>query len=145
MVDYTGHGALILLMLALVARPLSRFWNVPLRYRRLIGVGAFVLAIAHTAHMLDHSLNWNPDAIAFMLPQLRLGLLLGIISLVLMLPAAVTSSDRLQKSLGKYWRKIHLLTVPSLILAVCHTGIVGFFTIWVIYSQLVWIVEFGWR
>ena len=125
MVDYTGHGALLLLMLALVARPLSRFWNIPLQYRRSIGVGSFVLAIAHTAHMLDHSLNWNPDAIAFMLPQLRLGLLLGIVSLILMVPAAITSSDRLQKKLGKYWRRIHLLTVPSLILAVSHTVLLG--------------------
>ncbi|MBE9048365.1 sulfite exporter TauE/SafE family protein [Pleurocapsales cyanobacterium LEGE 10410] len=125
MVDYTGHGALLLLMLALAARPVSRFWSAPLQYRRIIGVGAFVLALAHTAHMLDHSLNWNYQAIAFMLPQHRLGIVGGIISLLLMLPAAITSSDRLQKSLGKRWRKIHLLTVPALILAVAHTVLLG--------------------
>jgi uncharacterized protein len=125
MVDYTGHGALLLLMLALIARPLSGFWTVPLQYRRLIGVGAFVLAVAHTAHMLDHSLNWNLDAIAFMLPQHRLGIALGILSLALMFPAAITSSDRLQQKLGKRWRKIHLLTVPGLILAVGHTMLLG--------------------
>ena len=125
MVDYTGHAALLLLMLALVARPLSKFWIVPLQYRRIIGVGAFVLALAHTAHMLDHSLNWNPDAIAFMLPQHRLGMVFGILSLALMIPAALTSSDRLQKKLGKRWRKIHLLTVPSFILVVGHTVLLG--------------------
>ncbi len=125
MVDYTGHGALLLLMLALIARPLGAFWTVPLQYRRLIGVGAFVLALAHTAHMLDHSLNWNLDGIAFMLPQHRLGMVLGILSLGLMLPAALTSSDRLQQKLGKRWRKIHLLTVPGLILAVGHTVLLG--------------------
>lgn len=125
MVDYTGHGSLLLLMLALIARPLSGFWTVPLQYRRLIGVGAFVLAVAHTAHMLDHSLNWNLDAIAFMLPQHRLGIALGILSLALMLPAAITSSDRQQQKLGKRWRKIHLLTVPGLILAVGHTILLG--------------------
>jgi sulfite exporter TauE/SafE len=125
MVDYTGHGSLLLLMLALIARPLSGFWTVPLQYRRLIGVGAFVLALAHTAHMLDHSLNWNLDAIAFMLPQHRLGMVLGILSLALMFPAAITSSDRLQQKLGKRWRKIHLLTVPGLILAVGHTVLLG--------------------
>jgi len=38
MVDYTGHAALILLMLALIAVR-CRLWP-PLRYRRL-GVGAF--------------------------------------------------------------------------------------------------------
>ena len=125
MVDYTGHGALLLLMLALVARPLSGIWSVPLQYRRIIGVGSFVLAIAHTAHMLDHSLNWNTQAIAFMLPQLRLGAVLGFIGLMLMLPAAVTSSDRLQQKLGRRWRKIHLLTVPAFILLVAHTILLG--------------------
>ena len=125
MVDYTGHGALLLLMLALIARPVSSLWAAPLQYRRAIGVGACVLALAHTAHMLDHSLNWNLDAIAFMLPQHRLGMAGGILSLFLMLPAAATSSDRLQKSLGKRWRKIHLLTVPALIGAVGHTVLLG--------------------
>ena len=125
MVDYTGHGALLLLMLALVARPLSNIWSIPLQYRRIIGVSAFVLAIAHTAHMLDHSLNWNPQAIAFMLPQLRLGMILGVISLMLMLPAAITSSDRLQQKLGKRWRKIHLLSVPAFVLVIGHTVLLG--------------------
>ena len=125
MVDYTGHGALLLLMLALIARPLSSLWTVPLQYRRLIGVGAFILALAHTAHMLDHSLNWNLDAIAFMLPQHRFGMVAGILGLALMFPAALTSSDRSQQKLGKRWRKIHLLTVPSLILAISHTILLG--------------------
>jgi sulfite exporter TauE/SafE len=125
MVDYTGHGALLLLMLALVARPLSNLWKAPLQYRRIIGIGAFVLALAHTAHMLDHSLNWNLDAIAFMLPQHRLAIVGGVLSLLLMLPAVVTSNDRLQKKLGKRWRKIHLLTVPAFILAIAHTVFIG--------------------
>ena len=125
MVDYTGHGALLLLMLALVARPLSNFWAAPLQCRRIIGIGAFVLALAHTAHMLDHSLNWNLDAIAFMLPQHRLGIAAGILSIFLMIPAVVTSNDRLQKKLGKSWRKIHLLIVPALISAIAHTILIG--------------------
>ncbi len=125
MTDYTGHGALILLMLALIARPLSGFYAAPLRYRRTIGVASFILALAHTGHMLDHSLNWNFEAIAFMLPQHQLGIISGIVALLLMIPAAVTSSDRLQQFLGKYWRKIHLLTVPALILALTHAILSG--------------------
>lgn len=125
MVDYTGHGSLLLLMLALLARPLSRFWAAPLQYRRVLGVSAFVLALAHTAHMLDHSLNWNLNAIAFMLPQHRLGVAAGVLSLFLMLPAAITSSDHWQKKLSQRWRKIHLLTVPALIFAIAHTVLLG--------------------
>ncbi len=125
MVDYTGHGALLLLMLALIARPCSHIWAAPLRYRRVIGVAAFILALAHTAHMLAHSLNWNLEAIAFMLPQHQLGIVLGIAALTLLIPAAITSSDRWQQKLGKKWRKIHLLTVPAWILAIAHTLLLG--------------------
>jgi uncharacterized protein len=60
-----------------------------------------------------------------MLPQHRLGMVFGILSLALMFPAAITSSDRLQQKLGNRWRKIHLLTVPGLILAVGHTVLLG--------------------
>ena len=125
MIDYTGHGALILLMLALIARPVSSWWKGLLQYRRLIGVGSYVLAIAHMLHQLDHSLNWQPQAIFFMLPSHQLGLIAGIIAILLITPAALTSSDRLQQSLGKSWRKIHLLSLPALILGAIHTIYLG--------------------
>ncbi|MGC1393331.1 MAG: sulfite exporter TauE/SafE family protein [Coleofasciculaceae cyanobacterium] len=125
MVDYTGHGALILLMLALIARPVSGLWAGLLRYRRALGVGAFVLSLAHTAHMLDHTLQWNLDAFSFMLPQHQVGIGLGALALILMAPAAFTSFDKLQKALGKNWRLIHLLSVPALVLATLHTVLIG--------------------
>jgi DMSO/TMAO reductase YedYZ heme-binding membrane subunit len=42
-----------------------------------------------------------------------------------MTPAALTSFDRLQKSLGQRWRQIHLLSVPALILCAIHTVLIG--------------------
>ncbi len=125
MIDYTGHGALSLLILALIAKPVSRWWGGLLTFRRLIGVGAYILAIAHALHMLDHSLNWNLQVVSFMLPHHQRGLLLGIVALILMTPAALTSSDRWQQILGSSWRKIHLLTVPALILVAIHTIFLG--------------------
>jgi uncharacterized protein len=125
MVDFTGHGSLLLLMLALVARPISGVWTAPLQYRRTIGVGAFVLALAHTAHMMEHTLNWHLEAIAFMLPVHRWGFWLGTTAIVLMTPAALTSFDYWQKVLGQRWRQIHLLTVPAMILAALHAVLIG--------------------
>ncbi|TAF54536.1 MAG: sulfite exporter TauE/SafE family protein, partial [Oscillatoriales cyanobacterium] len=125
MFDWSGHTSLFLLGWALAARPLARYWPTPLRYRRAIGVAAFVLAIGHLGYQADHSLNWNVDAIRFMLPSHRYGLLAGIMAIVCMTPAAVTSVDRLQIALGQTWRRLHLLTVPALICAVGHTLLIG--------------------
>ena len=125
MVDYTGHASLILLMLALIARPIHRLWAQPLHYRRAIGVGSYVLALAHTGHMLDHTLQWNVEALSFMLPVHQIGIWAGIVALVLMTPAALTSFDHFQITLGKRWRQIHLLAVPALLLATVHTVLIG--------------------
>ena len=125
MVDYTGHAGLALLMLALIARPISGLWAAPIRYRRALGVGAFVLSLAHTAHMMEHSLGWKLNSYFFLPSEFQLGMAFGAVALILMVPAALTSFDSLQKSLGKYWRLIHLLSVPALILSAIHALIIG--------------------
>lgn len=125
MVDYTGHAALICLMLALIARPVSHLWTFPLRYRRAFGVGAFILSIAHMFHMVVHSWNWRVEKLFFMLPQHQQGIVMGGIALLLMLPLAITSFDRAQKWLGRGWRSLHLLSIPALILGIMHTILVG--------------------
>ncbi|RQH31837.1 sulfite exporter TauE/SafE family protein [Okeania hirsuta] len=125
MVDYSGSAAILCLIIALVARPLSRFWSQPLRYRRVIGMGAFVLSVAHTGKMLDHSLNWNMQAVSFMLPLHQVGIWAGIFGLGLMLPLALTSFDGAVKYFGKWWRRIHLLSVPAFLLCGVHVVAVG--------------------
>lgn len=125
MVDYTGHAALLCLVFALIARPISQIWSQPLRYRRALGVGAFVLALAHAAHMLEHTLDWNFRALSFMLPAHQVAIWIGLIALVLLTPAALTSFDFMMNSLGKRWRLIHLLSIPALLLGAAHVAIIG--------------------
>ncbi|MBE8997618.1 MULTISPECIES: sulfite exporter TauE/SafE family protein [unclassified Nostoc] len=125
MVDYTGHAALFCLILALIARPISGLWASPLRYRRALGVGSFVLSVVHTFHMIEHSLQWNFAAFSFMPPEFQWGMAAGAVALVLMSPAALTSWESLQKSLGKRWRQIHLLGVPALLLSAIHAVLIG--------------------
>ncbi|WP_265239205.1 sulfite exporter TauE/SafE family protein [Lyngbya sp. CCAP 1446/10] len=140
MVDFTGHAALLCLMLALLARPVSQFLPALLRYRRALGVGAIAIGLAHTFHMLDHTLKWNVDAVSFMVPQHQFGMAAGMLSLLLMLPAAVTSVDRIQHYLGKLWRRIHLLTVPAFLLSAIHAALIGSHYLggfeWKLHNQL---------
>jgi uncharacterized protein len=123
MVDYTGHAALVMLMLALVARPLRQLLPWLLRYRRGIGVGAFVLAVAHTAHMLEHAFAWRLDAIAFLLPLQQVGMGAGSLAMGCLLLPALTSCDRWIHQ--KWWRWVHWLAVPALVLGVVHTILMG--------------------
>lgn len=125
MVDYTGHTALFCLIMALIARPISGLWAAPLRYRRALGVGAFILSVVHTVHIIEHSLGWNFAAFWFLPPRFQWAIAAGAVALLLMTPAAFTSWESLQKSLGKYWRKIHLLSVPALLLSVIHAMLIG--------------------
>lgn len=125
MVDYTGHAALLCLMLALIARPISHIWAQLLRFRRALGVGAYLLALAHTFHMMEHALNWNFEALSFMLPMHQLAITAGMLALVLMTPAALTSFDKMQKYLGKRWRQIHLLGIPAFLLCAVHALLIG--------------------
>ncbi|AKG24317.1 urease accessory protein UreH domain-containing protein [Calothrix sp. 336/3] len=125
MTDYTGHAALFCLILALIARPLSGFYAAPLRYRRLLGVSAFILGAIHTTHMIEHSWQWNFAAFWFLTPDWQVGIIAGAIALLLMLPATLTSFNSLQTYLGKRWRQIHLLTLPSLLFAVSHAILIG--------------------
>ena len=125
MTDPTGHGALLLLAIALVARPLSRFWAGPLRYRRAIGVGAFLLAAVHGLRSLEHAFDWNLRAIAFLIPIHRWGFYAGVLAIALLLPLALTSFDSWQQRLGKRWRQLHLLSMPALFFAVLHAVLLG--------------------
>ncbi|MEO0984472.1 MAG: sulfite exporter TauE/SafE family protein [Cyanobacteria bacterium J06639_14] len=125
MVDYTGHLSILCLALALIARPISKLWHQPLKFRRLLGVGAFVLAAAHTLHMLEHSWQWNPAAVRFMLPQHQWGMLAGGIGFALMVPLTLTSTDGAQRWLGRYWRSLHLLSILAILLAGLHCTLAG--------------------
>ena len=125
MVDYTGYAALFCLMLALIARPMSRLWSFPSRYRRALGVGAYVLSLAHTGHMLAHTFEWDLQGLAFMLPLQQAGIWAGIVAVGLMTPLALTSFDVIVQKFGRYWRWLHLLSIPALMLCAAHTILIG--------------------
>jgi DNA-binding NarL/FixJ family response regulator/DMSO/TMAO reductase YedYZ heme-binding membrane subunit len=120
-----GHAGLFLLMLALIARPVRFWWDAPLKHRRAIGIFAFAATCGHAIYAVVNVLNSNPEMVLAMSIKNQLGLWAGIISLLIMTPAAVTSFKYFQLKLGKKWKAIHLWTVPAMALAVLHTILLG--------------------
>ena len=122
---HLAHAGLFFLMLSLIARPIKKWWSAPLKHRRAIGIFAFAAAVAHALYATFKVLDFDFEMMLAMSARNKWGIAIGVISLLAMTPAAVTSFQFFQKKLGKKWRQIHLLTVPSLALAVLHTVLVG--------------------
>ena len=116
-----GKSGLNILLITLTITPLRRFtglhWLVALR--RMLGLFSFAYLSLHflTYITLDWGFAWNSlivDIIA------RPYITVGFTGLVLMLPLAVTSTNRMQRRLGRKWVKLHRLIYVIAPLGVLH-------------------------
>ncbi|MEN9214112.1 MAG: sulfite exporter TauE/SafE family protein [Gloeomargarita sp. DG02_3_bins_56] len=123
MVDISGYGSLLLLGMALLARPLQRLWPGLRPLRRELGVGAFGLAVIHSLHMLEHGFAWDITGVFFLPSSSFWGVMLGAVALALMVPLAVTSTDGWVSRLGPYWHHLHRLATWIWVLAAGHIGL----------------------
>ncbi|NJK72331.1 MAG: hypothetical protein HC926_03010 [Synechococcaceae cyanobacterium SM2_3_60] len=123
--DGLAYAALVLLSLALLARPLQPVWPQLLPWRRGIGLVGFGLAVAHSLQSVAHHWQWRWHTWRFLIMQHQVAVGLGLLALILLLPAASTSFGRAQQSLGHWWRRLHLLTLPALLLALAHATLIS--------------------
>jgi sulfoxide reductase heme-binding subunit YedZ len=118
----TGDTVLASLLLTLSVTPLRRLtgWNEIIRVRRLLGLTAFWYALVHflTYVVFDHSLS---------LPEIGKDIvehpwvLVGFLSLLLLVPLAVTSTRGWIRRLGgKRWNRLHQLIYPATAAGVIH-------------------------
>ena len=119
---WTGNTALILLLLGLAVTPMRRLlgWNWMIRFRRLFGLFAFFYATMHVVSwfVFDHQLALGP---IFKDVLERNWILVGMMSWLLLIPLAVTSTVGWIRRLGgKKWNRLHQLVYPIAILGVLH-------------------------
>jgi sulfoxide reductase heme-binding subunit YedZ len=119
---YTGDWALRFLLLTLVVTPAARLsgWNELMRFRRMIGLFAFFYALAHlTSYVaLDQYFDW-PRIWDDILK--RNFITVGMLTVLLLLPLAVTSTNGMIRRLGgKRWQALHRLVYPAAMLGVLH-------------------------
>ncbi len=122
LIKETGEWALRWLWLTLAISPLRDVASLPalLRYRRTLGVTAFVYAALHFMAYagLDKGLVMD-DIIKDILK--RNFILVGVVALALMTPLALTSFNAAVRALGgKRWQALHKLTYAIALLGLLH-------------------------
>ncbi len=116
-----GETALQLLVAGLAVTPLRRLTGVSLlRFRRALGLLAFAYVVFHVAVWLlldirlDLAAAWED---VFERPHITV----GAIGLALLIPLALTSTDRALRLLGpETWRRLHRLAYPAALAAAAH-------------------------
>ena len=118
----TGDWTLRFLMVTLAITPIRRItkWNGLVRYRRMIGLFAFFYALLHfsTYLVLDHFFDLQAilEDVA-----LRRYITVGFGSFLLLIPLALTSTNKMIQRLGgNKWMKLHRLVYVSAIGGVIH-------------------------
>ena len=116
-----GDWALRILLLTLALSPLRRLtgWGQLLRLRRMVGLFAYFYAILHLFGYLwfDQFFDWIE--IGYDILE-RPFITIGMVSVLLLTPLAVTSTNGMMRRMGKQWKRLHQLIYLIGILAVIH-------------------------
>lgn len=126
-----GIGALRLLLVTLAITPLRQLsgWATPVRFRRMLGLYAFVYASLHFAVWLALDLVGDFSQVATEIAR-RPFITVGFLAWLLLVPLAITSTKGWMKRLGRNWGRLHKAIYIIAALAVLH--------FW-------WIVKSDWR
>jgi len=117
----TGIWALTLLVVTLAITPLRRLtgWNVLGGYRRMLGLFAFT-------YVCLHFLTWFGVDQFFALAYIgkdivkRPYITVGFASFLLMIPLAITSTNKMMRRLGRRWQQLHRLVYVTAAFGVWH-------------------------
>ena len=116
-----GRWGLAFLLLGLAVTPLRQVtgWNAIIKTRRLLGLfGFFYVSLHFLVYLgLDLGFAWS-----FILEDIaeRPFITVGFLSLLLLLPLALTSTRGWIRRLGRRWQILHRLVYPAAALGVLH-------------------------
>ena len=119
---FTGLTALRLLVLIAVIPMLAYYlkWNNIFQVRKLVGIWCFVWATLHLTSYLLLEIGWNNVALFFSEISSRVYLAIGLVCWLFLFVMAISSFNWLRVKLGKWWKRIHNLLYPVLLLVVLH-------------------------
>ena len=118
----TGMLTLVFLMITLAVTPARKIsgWNNIIKFRRMLGLFAFFYGFLHLMTYVWFDRYFNLRSIPGDVVS-RPFIAFGMTAFLLMLPLAITSTDRMVKRLGgKGWRRLHSLVYVAGIAGALH-------------------------
>ena len=106
----TGLTTLVLLLAGLAITPLRRWTGLLwlIQYRRLVGLFAFFYGCLHLLTYLWLDQMFSPGSIVHDVAK-RPFITMGMTAFAMLLPLALTSTQRSIRALGKNWTRLHRL------------------------------------
>lgn len=120
-IHQTGDAAVMLLVITLVVTPLRRLsgWNELIQLRRMLGLFAFFYGSLHlfTWAVVDKYFD-----VSTMVQDVfeRPFITIGMVTYLLLLPLAITSTKGWIRRLGRKWQQLHRLVYVAATTAVIH-------------------------
>ena len=120
-INHFGEWTLIFIFLTLSMSPLKRITNstVWIKFRRMLGLFVFFYASIHLLSYvgLDYRFDFQPILNDVLKKKF---VFIGFAAWLLLIPLAITSSDKMVKILKQNWKKIHRLIYVIGIFGVLH-------------------------
>lgn len=119
--DTFGQWGLRFILITLAVTPVRDWFTMPwlVQLRRMLGLYAFFYVLMHflTWLILDQGLYWSG-----ILQDIgeRPFITLGFAALLMLIPLAVTSTNKMMRRLGKRWKKLHRLVYIIALFGVWH-------------------------
>jgi len=115
--EWTLRFLLITLSLTPLKIVLKKSW--PLKFRRMLGLFVFFYASIHlmTYIWFDQFFDWDEiwtDIVK------RPFITVGMLSWFILLPLAITSTNRMKRRVGRYWKKLHQFVYLIGVLVLIH-------------------------
>jgi sulfoxide reductase heme-binding subunit YedZ len=119
--NHFGEWTLIFICLTLTMSPLKRITNLSfwIKFRRMLGLFVFFYATVHllTYVGLDYRFDWDPIINDVLKKKY---IFIGFSAWLLLIPLAITSSQKMIKILGRNWKNLHRLVYVIAIFGSLH-------------------------
>lgn len=120
-INHFGEWTLIFILLTLSMSPLKKITKSAewIKFRRMLGLFAFFYASIHMLSYvgLDYRFDFKPLINDVLKKKF---VFIGFSAWLLLIPLAITSSDRMVKLLKQNWKKLHRLIYVISIFGVLH-------------------------